>query len=144
MLVIPTRLGARPGLECWSYPDRCPVSVASAQAQEFYKQVAAERRAFTFLDAGSFLVFPVGGGEVVPFWSSSSRLLRVQESHARYLAYETEEIALADFLEKTLPQLEAERSNVGVNWSGERLTGYNLTVADLRRNLDYWLAKQSG
>src|SRR5688500_2672739 len=94
-----------------SYPDRCPVSVASTQAQKFYEQVAAERRVFTFLDAGSFLVFPVGGAEVVPFWSNSSRMERVQEFHAKYRAYETDEIALADFLEKTLPQLESERIN---------------------------------
>ena len=120
------------------------MSVAAAQAQKFYEQVAADRRVFTFLSEGSFLVFPVGGAEVVPFWSSASRLQRVQEFHAKYRAYETDEIPLADFLEKTLPLLETERIHVGANWSGERLTGYDLTVADLRRNLDYWLAKQSG
>jgi hypothetical protein len=120
------------------------VSVAAAQAQKFYEQVAAERRVYTFLDQGSFLVFPIRGTEVVPFWSSPSRLQRVQELHAKYRSYTIDEMPLTEFLEKTLPQLEAELISIGLNWSGKRLTGYDLTVADLRRNLDYWLTKQSG
>ena len=119
------------------------MSVAALQARKFYEQVVAERRVYTFLADGSFLVFPVDRAEVVPFWSSASRLQRVQEHHAKYRAYETDEIPLADFLEKTLCQLETAKIRVGVNWSGERLTGYNLNVADLRRNLDFCLAKRS-
>jgi Protein of unknown function (DUF2750) len=120
------------------------VSAAATQARKFYEQVAAERRVFTFLADGSFLVFPVSGAEVVPFWSSLSRLRRMRELHPKYRAYEADEIPLAEFLERTLPQLEGERIRVGVNWSGERLTGHDLSVGDLRRNLDYCLAKRSG
>jgi len=117
------------------------VSLAAAHAAKFYEEATAERRVFTFLVDGSFLVFPVRGGEVVPFWSSLSRLQRVQESHEKYRRYTADEIPLSDFLLKTLPQLANEQIRVGVNWSGDRLTGYDLTVDDLRHNLDHWTRK---
>jgi hypothetical protein len=55
-----------------------------------------------------------------------------------------DQIPLTDFISKTLPQLEAESISIGLNWSGERLTGYDINVADLLRNLDYWVSKDSG
>ena len=126
------------------YPQRCSVSLAAAHAKKFYEQAAAERRVYTFLDAGSFLVFPVRGTEVVPFWSSESRMQRVQKLHVKYRSFMIDQIPLTDFISKTLPQLEAESISIGLNWSGERLTGYDINVADLLRNLDYWVSKDSG
>lgn len=118
------------------------MTIASAQAQKFYEQVTAERRVFTFLDDDSFWVFRVRESDVVPFWSSASRLRRVQAMHPKYRTLAAETISLADFLEKTLPQLEEENIGVGVNWSGTRLVGYNLTVAELRRNLEHRMSSR--
>ncbi len=117
------------------------MTVAAAQAAKFYEQVVAESHVFTFLDEGSFLVFPIHGYEVVPFWSSRTRLESIQRNHPKYRAFVPDEIALETFLGDTLEQLEAEAIRVGVNWSGKRLGGYDLTVADLRRNLEYWKSR---
>ncbi len=119
------------------------MTIAAAQAQKFYEQVATERRVFTFLDDDSFLVFKIRDIEVVPFWSSASRLDLVQKAHPKYQQYTPDEIELERFLEKTLPQLRDEKINIGINWSGKRLTGYDISADHLERNLQYWLAKQS-
>jgi len=95
----------------------------------------------TLLDDGSFLVFRVREIEVVPFWSSRSRVLRVQKNHAQYRPFECDQSGLDAFLEKTLPDLESEGVHVGVNWSGAKLIGYDVSVADLLKNLAHWQAK---
>ena len=50
-------------------------------------------------------------------------------------------MSLSDFLAKTLPDLEAGGLRVGVNWSGKRLTGFDLTVADLQANLEHHMRR---
>lgn len=115
------------------------MSIAAAQANIFYREVSSKKSAFTFLDDESFLVFPVAGQEVVPFWSTRSRVLLVQRNHPKYARFGISEVPLEEFLANTLPQLEEEGIRVGLNWSGQRLVGYDLSVVELRKNLDYWL-----
>lgn len=119
------------------------MSIAAVQAPTFYEQVIAEDRVFTFLAQGNFLVFPVAVGEVVPFWSSRARLDQVTSQHAKYRAYTADEIRLPEFLAKTLPLLRREKIRIGVNWSGARLTGYDIAVEELERNLHYRLTESS-
>ncbi len=47
------------------------------------------------------------------------------------------------FYDAVLPQLAEENLHVGVNWSGPQLTAYDYSVSDLKRNLDYWIARRS-
>jgi hypothetical protein len=117
------------------------MSVAAAQASAFYEQVAREKLVFTFTDGDSYLVFRVRDKEVVPFWSSLSRIESVQGSHSKYAKFAISKIPLAKFLAKTSAQLEREDIRVGVNWSGESLTGYDVPVPDLKRNIEHWLAR---
>lgn len=119
------------------------MTIAAAQASKFYEQVVRDDRVFTFLDADNFLVFPVGEIEVVPFWSSRSRLVAIQKDHEKYRGFEIEEMPFSGFWNKTLPQLAEEGIHVGVNWSGPRLVGYNLAIDDVRKNIDYWRRKLS-
>jgi hypothetical protein len=117
------------------------MSIAAAHANQFYEQVVRERAVFSFTDDGSLLVYPVKDREVVPFWSSRARLDRVQREHPKYRNYVCKEIPLSEFLEETLPTLAREHIAAGINWSGPGLTGYDITVADLLRNLEYWEKK---
>ena len=114
------------------------MSQAASQARAFYEEVASGGSAFTVLDHGNFLVFPVRGVEVVPFWSSRARVVRVQKDHAKYRAFDCDEIELDALLARTLPDLAREGIHIGVNWSGVRLTGYDVSVADVLKNLAYW------
>ena len=123
------------------------MSIATVHANAFYEQAVRDGSVFTVLEDDSFLIFPVRDKEdkeVVPFWSSQSRVEKMQATHPKYAQYAISKIPLAEFLEKTLAQFEEENINVGVNWSGKRLVGYDVSVADLRRNIAYRLGKIGG
>lgn len=111
------------------------------QASRFYEEAVKGGLVFTFEDAEGLLVFPIREVEVVPFWSSRARLEKIQKEMPRYACYRVEETSCEDFYAQTLPWLDEQRIHVGVNWSGERLTGYDISVPDLRRSIDYWRAK---
>jgi hypothetical protein len=117
------------------------MSQAASQASAFYEEVASSRSAFTLLDHGNFLVFPLHGVEVVPFWSSRARVARVHKDHSKYRSFDCDEIDLDALVARTLPDLEREGIHIGVNWSGARLTGYDVSVADFLKNLAYWQTK---
>jgi hypothetical protein len=117
------------------------VSIAAAQATKFYEQVVAEGRLFTFTQNDEYLIYPIEGKEVVPFWSSKTRLESIQAGHPKYQKYQISEVSLERFLKEDLQLLEGERLSVGVNWSGARLTGYDISAQDLRKNIEYWQSK---
>lgn len=114
------------------------MSTAGLHYHRFAEQVAQDERVFTFTCEGELLVYPVRGNEVVPFWSSRSQLETIQKRFPKYQKHSISEMSLSEFYE-WLAQLEDEGILVGVNWSGERLTGYDVTVADLRELLAHRL-----
>jgi hypothetical protein len=114
------------------------MSASAAQYDKFREQVVREERAFTFTDNGQLLVYPVDGRETIPFWSSRSRLEGIQKNLPKYRTWQITELSLGEFWRR-LDYLERDAVQVGVNWSGQRLTGYNVSVADLRAGLRYWL-----
>lgn len=118
------------------------MSVSSAQACKFYEQTVCEGKVFTFESPGGLLVFPIRDVEVVPFWSSRSRLERIQATMPQYSDYTIQEKSFDEFYNDTLPWLEEQNIHIGVNWSGTRLTGCDLSVSELRTNLDYWRNKK--
>ncbi len=115
------------------------MSNAALQASVFFEQVARERRAFTLLDEGHHIALPISNGGAVPFWSSRSRVEKVQRIHAKYAAFEIDEIPLDTFLTELLLRFDADGTRVGTNWSGPRLTGFDYSVTDVRKNLEYWV-----
>jgi hypothetical protein len=110
------------------------MSVAALQYSKFCSEVAETGRAFTFLEDSSFLVYPVNGTEVVPFWSSRTRLVRISKAHPKYARYQICEFPMENLL-SSMTQLQSEGILVGVNWSGPKLTGFNVSVPDLRAAL---------
>lgn len=63
----------------------------------------------------------------MPFWSKRSRAEKVVTSVAAYSGMTVVEIPLADFLERWLPGLAEGGQLIGINWTGPRATGYDLT-----------------
>ena len=116
------------------------MSIASAQYDKFKEEVASQERAYTFSEDGELLVYRARTGDTVPFWSSRSRLEKIQKRLPKYRAYSITELSLSEFYSR-LAQLERESILVGVNWSGARLGGYNLPVHELREGLAYYLNK---
>ena len=118
------------------------MSVAAAQYDKFKEQVVNEGRVFTFTDNGELLVYPARGGETVPFWSSRSRLETIQRRLPKYRQWQIAELSFQQFWQR-LAQLERENVQVGANWSGANLTGYNVPIAQLREGLLYYIDKYS-
>lgn len=112
------------------------MSTAALQANAIYADVIEHGVVFTLLEDESFPVLHIDGNDVVPFWSSRARVERVRQEHPKYKRYEVDEIELSDFLTQTLSMLEEENIRVGVNWSGPRLTGYDVSVGDVRTSID--------
>ena len=112
------------------------MTVAAAQYHDFARQVSAGGGVHTFVSNGEYLVFNIDGREVVPFWSSSSRLDRVVAMHPKYAAYERQVMPLSEFLD-WLPELEAQGIHIGVNWSGAKLTGYDVEASRLAALIDH-------
>jgi hypothetical protein len=123
------------------------MSFAASQASKFYEQVAKQKVLFTLEDDGNYLVFPINGKHVVPYWSSRTRVQKVIQEHPKFGKFAIGETSLEEFFEKTLPQFREEKIHIGVNWSGARLTGYDLSPEELATNLKYnidkWAAADS-
>jgi len=116
------------------------MSIAAAQYSKFMTQVAADGKVFTFTQEGDFLVYPMKKAEVIPFWSSRQRLLKIQAVLPKYQKFQIEELSIESFLEQ-LPNLEKEKVRIGVNWSGKNLTGYDVSIEAVKAALDYVLKK---
>lgn len=118
------------------------MSISAAQYAKFNYEVAEIRKVFTLTAQGELLIYPVKGQDVVPFWSSRSRLEKIQSTHPKYQGYQITEYSWSEF-DSWLRQLEEDGIHVGVNWSGERLTGYNVAVHELRAALEYRIREQA-
>lgn len=68
------------------------MSVAAAQYDQFKRQAVQEGRVFTFTEAGEYLVFPVSEHEVIPFWSSRSRIEKIQGEHPKYAGFAIQQL----------------------------------------------------
>jgi hypothetical protein len=116
------------------------MTIAAAQYDKFKEQIVTGERVFAFTDAGDLLVYPIEGSETVPFWSSRERLETIQQRLPKYRKWEITEMSFTDFWRR-LDKLEREKIQVGTNWSGARLLGYNVPIAELRVGLLYWIDK---
>lgn len=103
------------------------MSHAASQAAAFYRQVAAEGVVWTLRDADGFPA-PLNsdGQRAQPFWSSRTRVELVIGTVSAYAGFEPVEITWSVFKERWAPGLAKDKILVGVNWSGDRATGYDL------------------
>lgn len=71
----------------------------------------------------------------MPFWSTESRAQRVIDNVAAYQGFEPVVIPLDDWRSRWLPDLQKEGFDIGLNWSGSRATGFDVSPQDVERNL---------
>ena len=118
------------------------MSISSVHAASFYKEVAKSHIVWSIKDASGFPA-PKGtvGKRAMPFWSSESRALEIINNIPAYKGFAPVPIPWAEFASRWLPGLEKDKLLVGVNWSGERATGYDIEPRELKTNFE---ALQSG
>ena len=114
------------------------MSIAALQYDKFKEQAVREGHVFTFTAKGEYPVFKIAGSEAIPFWSSRSRLEKIQRGYPKYKRYEIKEMSLSAFLE-WIPELDKGEVRIGANWSGKTLKGYDVECKDLLRGLQYWI-----
>ena len=71
----------------------------------------------------------------MPFWSTESRARRVIEGVEAYRSFEPVRLELEIFTGRWLAGLQTDGLIVGLNWSGERATGYDMKPGDVLARL---------
>ena len=112
------------------------MSIAAAQASVFYDEVASGDAVWTIRDSNGFPA-PCNSDmrRVQPFWSKESRAQQIVDKVSAYSGFQTHRISRADFESRWLPGLEKDGLLVGLNWSGERATGYDLEPTSILARL---------
>jgi hypothetical protein len=100
---------------------------SASQAAAFYREVAEHQLVWTICDEDGFPApLNPSGERAQPFWSSRSRVERIIATVAAYRGFIPVEITLDVFLERWVPGLTRDGILVGVNWAGDRATGYDV------------------
>ena len=112
------------------------MSTAAAQAAAFYREVAKHGSVWTVRDSGGFPQPKNSNGvRAQPLWSLRSRAERVVKTVPAYSGFEVVELSWGDFVSDWVPGLKGQRVLVGLNWSGARASGYDISPDDLVRNV---------
>lgn len=103
------------------------MTTSAAHASAFYREAVREGSVWTIRDAGGYPApLNASGERAQPFWSLRTRAELVIAHVPAYAGFEVEEIAVSAFRERWLPGLERDGIRVGLNWSGEFATGYDV------------------
>jgi hypothetical protein len=113
------------------------MSIAATQASSFYSEVAKSGVVWGIKDGDGFPA-PVGhnGKRAMPFWSSESRVKSIIEKVAAYKDFEPIAIKWEDFCARWVPGLTKDRLLVGVNWSGNMVSGFDILPKELKLNVE--------
>lgn len=114
------------------------MSQSAAQAAAFFKEVSESGVVWAIKDDNGFPA-PLGesGVRAMPFWSSKRRVQEIIRNVPAYKNFLPVELELTVFKERWLAGLTKDKINVGVNWSGNCATGYDLNSEDVSKNLEY-------
>jgi hypothetical protein len=112
------------------------MSISAARADAFFEEALQNGSVWSIKDHKGFPTSTNASGEkAMPFWSLESRARNVINNVSAYSDFEPHRLTLAEFLDRWLPGMERDRLLVGLNWSGARATGYDLTPAEVRAQL---------
>lgn len=113
------------------------MSIAAAQADSFVTELVANREVWTIRDSGGFPTSTNSSGETaMPFWSLESRARKIVDQLPAYQGFQPYKLTVEEFLERWLPGLERDGLLAGLNWSGDRATGYDMQPADVRARIE--------
>ena len=113
------------------------MSINAAHAAEFYREVAKSGVVWGIKDAGGFPA-PIASDDrrAMPFWSSESRALAIVHSAPAYSGFSPIPIEWQVFCERWVPGLVSDGLLAGINWSGARVSGFDIEPTGLQRNVE--------
>lgn len=116
------------------------MSQSGSQAAAFFREIAVQRAVwFVRDDQGSPAPEVPSGARAMPYWSSRARAQRAADVWGNDLCPAS--ISLETWRAVDLPDLAAEGCQVGINWTGSRLTGWDFTVAEVLNRLAHALCE---
>jgi len=112
------------------------MGISGLHADAFYREVGADASVWTVEDEGG-VPAPRGsdGRRAMPFWSRRSRVERVIAAVPAFAQFRPREVSREAFVEHWLPGPATDGLLVGLNWSGERATGFDYTPAEVLERL---------
>ncbi|TLX12077.1 DUF2750 domain-containing protein [Rhizobium sp. MHM7A] len=112
------------------------MSISAINADVFVSEVLNGAQVWGIRDRDGFPTSTNASGETaMPFWSSETRAKSSIKTVPAYSAFMPEPIPLSAFIDRWLPGLQKDGLYCGLNWSGERATGYDLAPMDLMARL---------
>lgn len=112
------------------------MSTSAAQATAFFAEAIREGSVWGIRDDGGFPApLNADGVRAMPFWSLKSRVEQLISNIPAYAAFVPVEIPLVDWRERWLTKMESDGFHVGLNWSGNRAAGYDISPADVEARL---------
>jgi hypothetical protein len=111
------------------------MSTSSAHASAFYREVLTNGRVWGIRDEAGFPAPKTDSGRSMPFWSSESRAKAIVANVEAYQQFRVVPLDLDEWRARWLPGLGRDGMLVGLNWSGDRVTGYDLAPMDVEQNL---------
>ena len=120
------------------------MSQAASQWATFARDVAAHGKVWTVKDSGGFPApLTSSGKRAQPFWSSLSRVKKIISTVPAYAGFEPFELSWPEFRDKWLPGLERDGLLIGVNWSGPRAAGYDVTSQEVLARIQHEQSKEA-
>lgn len=103
------------------------MSSSAAHASAFYDEIRETRTVWSIKDKDGFPA-PAGndGERAMPFWSKETRAQRIVGKVDAYRDFEVVSIPLVEWISRWLPGLRADGLRVGLNWSGDRASGFDV------------------
>jgi hypothetical protein len=111
------------------------VSISAVHADAFYAEAVSHGEVCGIRDADGFPAPESDGRRAMPFWSTQSRAQRVIDNVEAYEGFEVVALSLDQWQSRWLPGLHKDGIWVGLNWSGGRATGYDVSAEDVARNI---------
>jgi hypothetical protein len=112
---------------------------AGSQAYKFYEEVARNGTLwFAENSAGTALEFDLDNGKVsFPLWSSESRIKRLRKLNPKLFGgFVPRQMSWASFKDVLVPILRNKQRVVGVNLSGPELSGFDISVESVIRQVE--------
>ncbi|MFG2468965.1 DUF2750 domain-containing protein [Streptomyces canus] len=119
------------------------MSTSGAQAAAFFREIALHRTVWWVRDDdGSPTPVSSSGKPAFPYWSSKTRAQRAAQLWGPQ--FRAVPMPLGHWRSAALPDLAMDGFLVGINWSGQRLTGWDFAVGDVVDRLVHALDESPG
>lgn len=121
------------------------MSNSSVQATKFYKDVAMNKKLWTIKDAKGFPAPQnFDGGRAMPFWSQLAMVNKIIQTVPAYKGFMPHELSWEEFVLKWVPGMTKDKLLVGLNWSGEKATGYDVSPNEVKENIEVLTGEKWG